>query len=60
MGYDIRPLQTMIEKNDLLTQASEKEWILFFDHDPFYDCATISKNEKGFTLAAKGSLSEFV
>jgi len=60
MGYDIRPLQTMNEKSDLLNQAVEKDWILFFDHDPLYDCATISKNEKGFALAEKGNLSTFI
>ena len=60
MGYDIRPLQTMIEKQDLLLQATEKEWIVFFDHDPIYDCATIGMTEKGFQIKEKGKLAEFI
>lgn len=59
MGYDINPLITMQEKEDLLSQASENEWIVFFDHDPIYDCATIQQTEKGFVLKEKGSLIEF-
>jgi glyoxylase-like metal-dependent hydrolase (beta-lactamase superfamily II) len=60
MGYDINPLITMKEKEDLLGQAVENEWIIFFDHDPLYDCATIQKTEKGFILKEKGKLFEFL
>jgi glyoxylase-like metal-dependent hydrolase (beta-lactamase superfamily II) len=59
MGYDINPLITMKEKENLLSQAVENEWIIFFDHDPLYDCATIQKTEKGFMLKEKGRLNEF-
>jgi glyoxylase-like metal-dependent hydrolase (beta-lactamase superfamily II) len=60
MGYDINPLITMKEKEDLLSQAIENEWIIFFDHDPLFDCATIQKTEKGFVINEKGSLGEFI
>jgi glyoxylase-like metal-dependent hydrolase (beta-lactamase superfamily II) len=60
MGYDINPLITMKEKENLLSQAFENEWIVFFDHDPLYDCATIQKTEKGFILNGKGNLNEFI
>ena len=30
MGYDINPLITMKEKESLLSQAVENEWIIFF------------------------------
>ena len=59
MGYDINPLITMKEKEDLLNQAVENEWVIFFDHDPIYDCATIQKTEKGYVLKDSGSLNEF-
>ena len=59
MGYDINPLITMKEKEKLLSQASENEWIIFFDHDPIYDCATIQQTEKGFVLKDKGNLGAF-
>lgn len=60
MGYDINPLITMKEKEDLLRQIAENEWVIFFDHDPLYDCATIQKTEKGYVLKEKGSLNEFL
>jgi glyoxylase-like metal-dependent hydrolase (beta-lactamase superfamily II) len=59
MGYDINPLITMKEKENLLNQAVENEWIIFFDHDPIYDCATIQKTDKGFILKDKGKLNDF-
>lgn len=59
MGYDINPLITMREKEDLLKQITENEWVIFFDHDPLYDCATIQKTEKGYVLNEKGRLKEF-
>ncbi|MCH7521578.1 MAG: MBL fold metallo-hydrolase, partial [Candidatus Marinimicrobia bacterium] len=34
MGYDLRPLETLQEKQRLLAQAAEEGWWLFFDHDP--------------------------
>ncbi|WP_026994637.1 MBL fold metallo-hydrolase [Flectobacillus major] len=50
MGYDIRPLQTMEEKQSILQKAAAQEWSLFFDHDPLYDCATVIETEKGFKV----------
>ncbi len=34
MGYDLRPLETLAEKQQLLAQAAAEGWWLFFDHDP--------------------------
>jgi glyoxylase-like metal-dependent hydrolase (beta-lactamase superfamily II) len=34
MGYDIQPLITMEEKNILLKQAVDEDWILLYEHDP--------------------------
>ena len=47
MGYDIRPLETMQEKKALLEDAVEKNQILFFEHDPVVECATVKKNDRG-------------
>jgi glyoxylase-like metal-dependent hydrolase (beta-lactamase superfamily II) len=51
MGYDVRPLQTMSEKERLLKQASEENWTIIFDHDPTYEAATIQLTEKGYRVA---------
>jgi glyoxylase-like metal-dependent hydrolase (beta-lactamase superfamily II) len=32
MGYDVRPLDTMIEKQRILKMAAEKNYILYFEH----------------------------
>ena len=34
MGYDIRPLVTLEEKERFLTEAADNQYILFFEHDP--------------------------
>ena len=50
MGYDLRPLQTLDEKKQLLTEAMEKKWILFFEHDPFVEAVTLKDSEKGLVV----------
>ncbi len=48
MGYDLQPLVTIEEKKKILSEATENEWTLIFEHDPFYEGAKISRNDKGF------------
>ncbi len=50
MGYDIQPLNTVKEKNELFPKAVEENWKLIFEHDPKIAAATIQKTEKGFAL----------
>ncbi len=59
MGYDIRPLQTMQEKQTLLEKIAANNWLVYFDHDPTYDCATVLATEKGFKIAQAGLLSDW-
>ena len=47
MSYDIRPLDTMKEKEALLENAVNENWLLFFEHDPVTACATVKRNERG-------------
>jgi glyoxylase-like metal-dependent hydrolase (beta-lactamase superfamily II) len=47
MAYDIRPLDTMKEKKEWLQEAADKNWILFFEHDPEIECCTLKHTEKG-------------
>lgn len=47
MGYDIRPLDTMKEKKDFLRQAIDKNYLLFFEHDPTIACVSLMETEKG-------------
>ncbi|TFG96338.1 MAG: MBL fold metallo-hydrolase [Calditrichales bacterium] len=50
MAYDNNPLITISEKKQLLPRAAEEQWILFFEHDPFREAATIINTEKGFKI----------
>lgn len=47
MGYDVRPLDTMNEKQQTLKSATETPTILFFEHDPVNEACTVEMTEKG-------------
>lgn len=47
MGYDVRPLETMKERETYLPWCIEEEIILFYEHDPYNECGTVKRNEKG-------------
>jgi glyoxylase-like metal-dependent hydrolase (beta-lactamase superfamily II) len=47
MGYDMFPLTTLQEKRSFLKEALEGEYILFFEHDPVYECCTLKQTERG-------------
>jgi glyoxylase-like metal-dependent hydrolase (beta-lactamase superfamily II) len=47
MGYDMFPLTTLHEKKSFLKEALEGDYILFFEHDPLYECCTLQQTEKG-------------
>lgn len=48
MGYDLNPLQTLKEKQNILPQAVEENWHLFFEHDPKIAAGTIISGERGY------------
>ncbi len=50
MGYDTRPLMTMTEKEKFLKEAADRGYILFFEHDPIHECATVAHTERGVRL----------
>jgi hypothetical protein len=41
-------MTTLIEKEKFLNNACEKDYILFYEHDPVAECSTIELTEKGF------------
>jgi glyoxylase-like metal-dependent hydrolase (beta-lactamase superfamily II) len=47
MGYDMRPLETLKEKEIVLQKAAENNWVLMFEHDPTIECAEVEITEKG-------------
>lgn len=58
MAYDMFPLTTLEEKKLFLNQAVEKKCILFFEHDPMYECGTLQMTEKGVRIKENIRLSE--
>lgn len=50
MGYDMQPLLVMQEKEKILGQAVENNWILFFEHDPKIEACSLHRTEKGIRL----------
>ena len=61
MGYDVRPLQTMIEKEYFLHRAVSENWILVFEHAKSVEACTVKMNEKGSVVVDKmGNLEDFL
>jgi glyoxylase-like metal-dependent hydrolase (beta-lactamase superfamily II) len=47
MAYDMFPLTTLNEKKWFLKEAVENDYILFFEHDPQYECCNLQQTERG-------------
>ncbi len=47
MGYDMQPLVTLNEKELFLQEAVQKNYTLFFEHDPINECCNLQVTEKG-------------
>jgi glyoxylase-like metal-dependent hydrolase (beta-lactamase superfamily II) len=58
MAYDMVPLTTLNEKKIFLQEAIENDYILFFEHDPQYECCTLQQTERGIRPAEFFKLEE--
>ena len=58
MAYDMFPLTTINEKKSFLKEAVENEYILFFEHDPVYECCTLKQTERGIRPSEFFKLAE--
>lgn len=58
MAYDMFPLQTLQEKKSFLQEALDKDYILYFEHDPAVECCTLQQTEKGIRVKETFKLSE--
>ncbi len=50
MGYDMRPLETLKEKERILLKAQQENWKLFFEHDSQVECCSLKATEKGVRM----------
>ncbi len=46
MAYDMFPLTTLNEKKSFLTEAVDNNYMLFFEHDPQFECCDLEQTEK--------------
>ena len=58
MGYDMFPLTTLNEKKSFLTEAVQKDFVLFFEHDPVNECCSLQQTEKGIRVKDTFRLDE--
>lgn len=50
MAYDLQPLETIKEKERLLTDAAKGNWILILEHDPDCEAARVIYRNDSFIL----------
>jgi glyoxylase-like metal-dependent hydrolase (beta-lactamase superfamily II) len=50
MSYDMFPLKTLQEKKTFLFEAVEKNYVLFFEHDPKIECCSLQMTDKGIRM----------
>jgi len=60
MAYDMRPLQTLEEKEKILNSLTGPRDFLFLEHDPVTECIRIEKTERGFKAGERFRLNEIV
>lgn len=58
MGYDVRPLITLDERQAYWEEIVDKEYILMLEHDPVHECCTLQRTEKGIRVKDVFRLSE--
>lgn len=51
MGYDMRPLVTLTEKEAVLTRAAAENWVLLLQHDPTIAACTVQTTDRGVRQA---------
>lgn len=60
MGYDMQPLVTLAEKKQFTTRAAQEKHILFFEHDPHTEAATVEQTATGdFAIARRFDLKDY-
>ncbi|MFN8210627.1 MAG: MBL fold metallo-hydrolase [Bacteroidales bacterium] len=60
MSYDIESLKTIEEKERLLKEALENEYILVFQHDINTECCTLEMTPRGIRAGRKFAFKELI
>jgi glyoxylase-like metal-dependent hydrolase (beta-lactamase superfamily II) len=59
MGFDIRPLDTMREREAFLKEAVANDYTLYFEHDLNIECGKVILTDRGYKLGDAGTLKDF-
>ena len=57
MGYDLRPLDLIEEKAELLEQAARESAYLFFEHDPYMDVTQVISDRGDYAVSERFRLT---
>lgn len=60
MAYDMRPLDTLKEKKQLLGEAVANDWILFLEHDPKNECISLQSDNGRIKVKEAFPLSQLM
>ena len=58
MAYDLNPVQTIKEKRSLLPTMVDKNWTVFFEHDPLRQAGRVTMDGKNYRLKEAVIISE--
>lgn len=59
MAYDSRPILTINDKKRFFKNAIEQDYVLFFEHDLYTECCTLTKTDKGIRAKDTFRLADF-
>ena len=57
-AYDTFPVKSMQEKEQFLEEAVTHNYLLFFQHDKFNECCTLTRTQKGVREKETGKLKD--
>lgn len=60
MAYDLLPLVTISEKQELLEEALRNDHLLIFQHDPQFECCALTETPRGIRAGVKGRLVDLL
>ena len=60
MAYDVRPLQTLKDRERFYEEAVKNDYVLFFEHDIKNEAGTIHNTEKGVRIKETGKLADIL
>jgi glyoxylase-like metal-dependent hydrolase (beta-lactamase superfamily II) len=60
MSYELDPLKTIQEKEAILKEALQNNYVIFFQHDFHNECCTLTQTPKGIRVERTLSLNELI